>query len=34
VLDVMPEIIAGLRAMSPFWTDAGANPDGFAPAYA
>lgn len=34
VLQVMPGIIAGLRAMSPFWTDKGAQPDGFNPAYA
>lgn len=34
VLDVMPEIIAGLREMSPFWSSEGAQPDGFTPAYA
>lgn len=34
VLDVMPDIIAGLRAMSPFWSSEGAQPDGFTPAYA
>ncbi|NDV99391.1 cysteine desulfurase NifS [Salipiger sp. PrR002] len=34
VLQVMPEIIAGLRTMSPFWSEAGAKPDGFNPEYA
>ncbi|MCA0920171.1 cysteine desulfurase NifS [Pseudooceanicola nanhaiensis] len=34
VLEVMPDIIAGLRQMSPFWSEEGARPDGFAPAYA
>ena len=34
VLEVMPDIIAGLRAMSPFWSGEGAQPDGFNPAYA
>lgn len=34
VLKVMPEIIAGLRTMSPFWSEAGAKPDGFNPEYA
>ncbi|WP_116133775.1 cysteine desulfurase NifS [Tropicimonas sp. IMCC34043] len=34
VLTVMPNIIAGLRAMSPFWSGEGATPDGFNPAYA
>jgi cysteine desulfurase len=34
VLDVMPGIIAGLRAMSPFWSGEGAQPDAFNPAYA
>ncbi|MGR3369113.1 MAG: cysteine desulfurase NifS [Sagittula sp.] len=34
VLEVMPGIIAGLRAMSPFWSGDGAQPDGFQPEYA
>ncbi|MAC76529.1 MAG: cysteine desulfurase NifS [Rhodobacteraceae bacterium] len=34
VLAVMPDIIAGLREMSPFWTKDGASPDAFNPAYA
>ncbi len=34
VLEVMPGIIAGLREMSPFWSEGGAQPDGFNPAYA
>ncbi|MGF1659233.1 MAG: cysteine desulfurase NifS [Rubrimonas sp.] len=34
VLDVAPGVVAGLRAMSPFWSAEGARPDGFAPAYA
>lgn len=34
VLEVMPEIIANLRKMSPFWSDEGATPDTFNPAYA
>ncbi|MEM9762286.1 MAG: cysteine desulfurase NifS [Pseudomonadota bacterium] len=34
VLEVMPAIIEGLREMSPFWSEAGAQPDGFQPAYA
>ncbi|MEQ8825245.1 MAG: cysteine desulfurase NifS [Filomicrobium sp.] len=34
VLAVMPEIIAKLRTMSPFWSEEGAKPDTFQPAYA
>ena len=34
VLDTLPDIIATLRAMSPFWTENGANPGSFNPAYA
>lgn len=34
VLEAMPDIIAGLRAMSPFWTEDGASPGAFNPAYA
>lgn len=34
VLAVMPEIIGGLRQMSPFWSAEGAAPDTFKPAYA
>ncbi|MCV6596983.1 MAG: cysteine desulfurase NifS [Mangrovicoccus sp.] len=34
VLEVMPEIIEKLREMSPFWTNEGAAPEGFNPAYA
>ncbi|MBB93968.1 MAG: cysteine desulfurase NifS [Rhodobacteraceae bacterium] len=34
VLAVMPEIISGLREMSPFWSDDGAKPEGFNPEYA
>ena len=34
VLEVMPGIIAGLRAMSPFWSGDSAQPDGFQPEYA
>ncbi|MCB1356030.1 MAG: aminotransferase class V-fold PLP-dependent enzyme, partial [Maritimibacter sp.] len=34
VLEVMPGIIEGLRAMSPFWSENGAAPDAFNPEYA
>lgn len=34
VLEVLPDIISGLREMSPFWTAEGAQPEGFSPAYA
>jgi len=34
VIEVTPEIIAGLRRMSPFWSGDGASPDAFTPAYA
>ena len=34
VLEVMPEIIAGLRQMSPFWSQDEAAPGAFNPAYA
>jgi cysteine desulfurase len=34
VIAVMPGIINELRAMSPFWSAEGANPEGFSPAYA
>ncbi|MEM8836621.1 MAG: cysteine desulfurase NifS [Pseudomonadota bacterium] len=34
VIDVVPPIIRELRAMSPFWSNEGAKPDAFAPAYA
>ena len=34
VLEVMPEIIAGLRRMSPFWSQDEAAPGAFNPAYA
>ena len=34
VLDVMPQIISGLREMSPFWSEDGAQPEGFNPEYA
>ncbi|MDX8355451.1 cysteine desulfurase NifS [Cognatiyoonia sp. IB215182] len=34
VLEVMPAIISGLRDMSPFWSEDGAQPDGFHPEYA
>ncbi|MEO1677800.1 MAG: cysteine desulfurase NifS [Pseudomonadota bacterium] len=34
VLEVMPQIIEGLREMSPFWSAEGAQPQGFDPAYA
>jgi cysteine desulfurase len=34
VLDVMPGIISSLREMSPFWSEAGAQPEGFNPEYA
>ncbi|WP_371743791.1 cysteine desulfurase NifS [Mangrovicoccus sp. HB161399] len=34
VLAVVPEIIAGLRVMSPFWSADGASPENFDPAYA
>ncbi len=34
VLEVVPGIIASLRQMSPFWSEEGAQPGGFTPAYA
>lgn len=34
VLEVVPDIIASLREMSPFWSEDGAKPDGFNPEYA
>lgn len=34
VLEVIPGIVERLRAMSPYWTNQGAQPAGFQPAYA